>query len=129
MPTLDQYGHAAVWRIAAPMVISAVTTPLLGMVDTAVMGHLDEAWYLGAVAAGATIFSMLFMGLNFLRMGTTGITAQAYGATDTSRLREALGQPLIVAAALALLIILAQTPLIEAALALLAPSSDYATSC
>jgi MATE family multidrug resistance protein len=126
MPTLDQYGHAAVWRIAAPMVISAVTTPLLGMVDTAVMGHLDEAWYLGAVAAGATIFSMLFMGLNFLRMGTTGITAQAYGATDTSRLREALGQPLIVAAALALLIILAQTPLIEAALALLAPSSEVA---
>ena len=71
-----------VWRIAAPMILSNVTVPLLGLVDTAVMGHLESPRYLGAVAVGATIFSIIFMGLNFLRMGTTGLIAQAKGRED-----------------------------------------------
>ena len=122
----DAYSHRAVWRIAAPMVISAVTAPLLGMVDTAVMGHLDQAWYLGAVAAGATIFNVLFMGLNFLRMGTTGITAQGYGAGDNTGVRQSLGQSALMAIALATAIIIIQQPIIDLALILLAPSSEVA---
>ena len=59
----DPYGDQAVWRIAAPMTLSSISVPLLGMVDTAVMGHLGDAWYMGAVAAGSMIFSVLFMGL------------------------------------------------------------------
>lgn len=120
----DAYSHRAVWRIAAPMITSSVTVPLLGMVDTAVMGHLPESYYLGAVAAGATIFSILFMGLNFLRMGTTGVTAQGYGAGDNAVVREALGQSLITAVTMAALIIVLQQHIIELSLRLLAPSSE-----
>jgi MATE family multidrug resistance protein len=108
------------------MILSAVTTPLLGMVDTAVMGHLDEAWYLGAVAVGAMIFTTLFMGLNFLRMGTTGLTAQACGAGDNDAIRESLSQPAITALCLAALILLLQQPLLAAALHLLAPGPEVA---
>jgi len=118
------YGHLAVWRIAGPMILSAISTPLLGLVDTAVIGRLDEAYYLGAVAVGATIFSALFMSLNFLRMGTTGITAQAFGAGSNRGLREALGQATVTAVALAALLLLAQAPLLDIALALIAPSDE-----
>ena len=120
----DAYSHGAVWRIAAPMITSSVTVPLLGMVDTAVMGHLPESYFLGAVAAGATIFSVLFMGLNFLRMGTTGVTAQGFGAGDNVVVREALGQSLLTAMAMAGLIIVLQQPIIGLSLQLLAPSSE-----
>ncbi len=118
----DAYSHRAVWRIATPMMISSISVPLLGMVDTAVMGHLDDASYLGAVAAGSTIFSVLFMGLNFLRMGTTGLTAQAFGAGNNDATREALGQAVITALILAGMILLIQQPVIELALMLLAAS-------
>jgi len=104
------------------MIISSVTAPLLGMVDTAVMGHLDAAIYLGAVAAGATVFSVVFMGLNFLRMGTTGITAQAFGAGDRDTMREALGQPVIAALLLAAVILVIRRPLFDSVLWILAPS-------
>jgi MATE family multidrug resistance protein len=121
--TQDPYSHKAVRRIALPMIVSSVTVPLLGMVDTAVMGHLDDAIYLGAVAAGATIFSMLFMGLNFLRMGTTGITAQAFGAGDNESIRTALGQPVLTALVLAIIIIVLQQPLLHTAMWILSPSA------
>jgi len=120
------YSHSAVWRIAAPMIVSSVTVPLLGLVDTAVMGHLDDPAFLGAVAAGATIFTVLFMGLNFLRMGTTGITAQAFGAGNNDRLREALAQALVTALALAALILLAQAVIGDFAVAALGPSENVA---
>lgn len=120
------FSHRAVWNIAAPMIISSVTVPLLGMVDTGVMGHLEDPVFLGAVAAGATIFNVLFMGLNFLRMGTTGITAQAFGAADTAAVREALTQTLLTALTLATVIIVAQPVIRETAVALLAPSDRVA---
>jgi MATE family multidrug resistance protein len=107
------------WRIAAPMILSNVSVPLLGMVDTGVTGHLDSSVYLGAVAIGGTIFTFLYMGMNFLRMGTTGIAAQSYGADDNDGLRVALGQALIVSLAIALAILLLQVPLAKFTLALL----------
>jgi MATE family multidrug resistance protein len=108
------------------MIVSSAATPLLGMVDTAVVGHLEAPYYLGAVASGATIFNVLFLGLNFLRMGTTGVTAQAFGAGRGSEVREALGQPLLAAGALALAIIAAQGLVIDIALWLLQPSAEVA---
>lgn len=120
------YDDRAVWRIAAPMMLSAITTPLLGMVDTAVVGHLEHPRYLGAVAAGATIFTVLFMGLNFLRMGTTGVTAQAFGAGRGDAVREALGQGLLAALALAAAMIALAPVIIELALLALAPSTEVA---
>ncbi|WP_123429860.1 MATE family efflux transporter DinF [Lelliottia amnigena] len=106
----------ALWRLALPMIFSNITVPLLGLVDTAVIGHLDSPVYLGGVAIGATATSFLFMLLLFLRMSTTGLTAQAFGAKDPVRLARALVQPLILALSAGLLIVLLRTPLIDLAL-------------
>ncbi|MEM6512390.1 MAG: MATE family efflux transporter [Pseudomonadota bacterium] len=97
-----------VWRIALPMILSNITVPLLGMVDTAVTGHLDGPEYLGAVAIGSTLFGVIYVGFNFLRMGTTGIAAQRYGANDNDGLRTSLGQALIVAGLIAATLLLLQ---------------------
>jgi len=118
--------HGDVWRIAAPLILSNISVPLLGMVDTAVMGHLDEPWYLGAVAVGATIFSFLYTGVNFLRMGTTGLAAQACGAGDGAAVRTSIGQAVIVALAIAFLLIALQQPAGSIALALLGPGPEVA---
>ena len=106
----------ALWRLALPMIFSNITVPLLGLVDTAVIGHLDSADYLGGVAVGATATSFLFMLLLFLRMSTTGLTAQAHGAQDATRLARALVQPLLLALGAGFLILLLRTPLIDLAL-------------
>jgi MATE family multidrug resistance protein len=115
-----------VWRIAAPMMLSNITVPLLGMVDTGVTGHLENAVYLGAVAIGSTLFGFLYSGVNFLRMGTTGITAQRFGADDDDGVRVALGQALVVAMAIAMALILLQVPLITFAMTLLGPEPEIA---
>jgi MATE family multidrug resistance protein len=108
-----------VWRIAAPMILSNISVPLLGMVDTGVVGHLESPVYLGAVAIGGTIFSFLYTGVNFLRMGTTGIAAQRFGADDYDGLRVSLGQALVVAQIIALTVILLQSPIGHVAMKLL----------
>ena len=115
------------WRIAAPMILSNVSVPLLGMVDTGVTGHLDSPTYLGAVAIGGTIFTFLYLGMNFLRMGTTGIAAQNYGAGDYDALRVSLGQALIVSFGIALLILLLQSPIGALSLALLGGNAETQT--
>ncbi len=92
------------------MILSNVSVPLLGMVDTGVVGHLEDQVYLGAVAIGATIFGFLYTGVNFLRMGTTGIAAQRYGADDNDGLRTSLGQAVVVALLIALTLIALQAP-------------------
>jgi MATE family multidrug resistance protein len=116
-----------IWRIAAPMILSNVSVPLLGMVDTGVTGHLEDAVYLGAVAIGSTIFGFIYAGFNFLRMGTTGITAQRFGAGDDDGLKIALGQALIVALVIACGLILLQAPIGVLAMRLLGPEVDIAT--
>lgn len=106
----------ALWRLALPMIFSNITVPLLGLVDTAVIGHLDSPVYLGGVAVGATATSFLFMLLLFLRMSTTGLTAQAFGARDPVALARALVQPMALALIAGVLIIALREPLIHLAL-------------
>ena len=115
-----------VWRIAAPMILSNVSVPLLGMVDTGVVGHLESPAYLGAVAIGATIFGFLYTGMNFLRMGTTGIAAQRYGAEDNDGLRVSLGQALIVSLLVAIALLALQIPIGRFALSLIGAEPDVA---
>lgn len=126
MTAIDPYSHRAIWRIAAPMIVSGISVPLLGLVDTAVMGRLDDSRYLAAVAAGAQLFSVLFMTLNFLRMGTTGITAQGFGASDGAAVRHGLARPALIALVLAALIIALQLPLREAGMGMLGPEAEVA---
>ncbi len=113
-----------VWRIAAPLILSNITVPLLGMVDTGVTGHLDNAAYLGAVAIGSTIFGFIYTGVNFLRMGTTGIAAQRFGAKDYDGLRVSLGQAIIVALAIAAALLLLQWPIGYLAMQLLGADAE-----
>jgi multidrug resistance protein, MATE family len=69
-------------KLALPNIVSNITIPLLGLVDTALMGHLPNIEYLGAIALGSMIFNIIYWSLGFLRMGTVGFTAQAYGLSD-----------------------------------------------
>ena len=73
-----------IYRLALPNIISNFSIPLLGAVDTALMGRLESEHYLGAVGIGGVIFSFIYWGFGFLRMATTGLTAQAFGEDDTS---------------------------------------------
>lgn len=119
--------HKRTLAIAVPMIISNLSVPLVGMVDTAVAGHLPDVAYLAAVAVGATIFDFLFFGLNFLRMGTTGLTAQAHGRDDFGAARSALAQASLLALGLATVLLLLQWPVRELAVWLLAPDAHTAS--
>ncbi|MGQ1908550.1 MATE family efflux transporter [Marinifilum sp. RC60d5] len=98
-------------NIALPNIISNITIPLLGIVDLALMGHLGKVDFIGAIALGGTIFNFLYWGFAFLRMGTTGITAQAYGARNLSESILSLSRALAVALAGSTIIILLQHPI------------------
>ncbi|WP_444679192.1 MATE family efflux transporter [Halomonas sp. E19] len=108
--------------LAWPIILSNITVPLLGLVDTAVVGHLPDSRYLAAVTLGATLFSFLYWGFGFLRMGTTGLTSQAVGRENDSEVRHLLGQSLLLAAAIGTLLILFSQPLISLGLWLLGGS-------
>jgi len=103
--------HRRIWRLAMPMIISNISVPLLGAVDTAVMGHLPDPAYLGAVAIGALIFSYVYWSFGFLRMSTTGLIAQAFGSSDEAGIQTVLFRAGAIAFALAAGIILLQLPI------------------
>ncbi len=98
-------------RLALPNIISNISVPLLGMVDIAIMGHMDSESYIGAVAIGVTIFNFIYWNFGFLRMGTSGFTAQAYGAKDLKESVAVLTRSLSVAFIIALLLLLLQSPI------------------
>jgi len=103
--------HKRVLSLVTPIILMGLTTPLLGFVDTAVIGQLGDASLIGAVAVGALIFTFLFWAFGFLRMGTTGLTAQALGANDPVEIRAALGRALLIAGIAGGLLLLLQIPL------------------
>ncbi|PCF95106.1 MATE family efflux transporter [Vreelandella nigrificans] len=115
-----------IWALAWPIILSNITVPLLGLVDTAVVGHLPDSRYLAGVTLGATLFSFLYWGFGFLRMGTTGLVAQAIGRENDSEVRNLLGQSLIIAGIIGTLLILFGSPLISLGLWLL-DGSEAAT--
>jgi len=116
-------SHRDVWQIAWPMILANISVPMLGMVDTAVMGHLDAPHYLGAVAVGSIIFSFLFWGFGFLRMATTGLVAQAMGKNNTVLSHTVLMQSLVLAMIIASGVLLLHQPISKLAFFLI-ESSD-----
>ena len=114
------------WRLAWPLILSNLSVPLLGVVDTAVVGHLDSPRYLGGVALGALVMSVLYWMFGFLRMGTTALTAQAFGAADPVETRAALARALLLALGFGLLVLLAGPLVFQASLRLFAPSAEVA---
>lgn len=111
----SRLDHAHVLAIAFPIILANVTTPLIGLVDTAVLGQLGEPRYIGAVAIGAMIFNMIYWAFGFLRMGTTGLTAQAEGSGDPKEVMAALGRALLIAVSVGAAVIALQVPIRETA--------------
>lgn len=110
-------------RLAIPNILSNISVPLLSSFDTALMGRLS-ADHLGAVGLGSMIFNFVYWNFGFLRMGSTGMTAQAYGRENRPEIGTVLGQAALVALSMALLLLLLQSPLLSAAQSLLKVTTD-----
>ena len=105
-PTTKKILH-----IAVPSIVSNITVPLLGLVDITIVGHWGNASYIGAIAIGSMLFNMIYWIFSFLRMGTGGMTSQAFGRHDLPEVTRLLMRSIIVGLFLALLLMLLQTPL------------------
>ena len=116
--------HRSVLAIAVPIMLSNVTEPLIGVVDTAIIGRLPEPYYIGAISVGALIFSFIYWGFGFLRMGTGGLSAQAKGAGDGRELDAVLIRALIIAGACGLALVLLSPLIGRLAFTLLEGSKD-----
>lgn len=122
LPAGPPLTHRRVLKIALPIVAANLTVPLLGLVDTAVVGQLGTAAPIGAVGLGAVILAAFFWMFGFLRMGTTGLAAQAHGAGDAAETGAILKRGLLIAISAGLVLIVLQGPLVWAAFRL-APGS------
>lgn len=118
--------HRRVLGIALPIVLSNITVPLLGIVDTAVVGQLGAAAPLGAVAVGAVIIATFYWLFGFLRMGTVGLASQAKGRGDQAEVVALLMRVVLIGLGAGLCLMLLQAPLIAAALWVAAPSEEVA---
>lgn len=120
----DRPTHRKVWALAAPMILSNISVPLVALVDSTVIGHLPHAHQLGAVAVGASLYTFLAWAMGFLRMGTTGFAAQAAGRSDGAALRQILLQGLLLALGLAVVLGGLGVPLSGVALHFMQPSAE-----
>ena len=111
-------------RIALPAIVTNITVPLLGLVDTAIVGHMGNAAYIGAIAVGSMIFSLVYWVFAFLRMGTSGMTAQARGRRDLQEVMRLLLRSVVVSLVISLTVIILQYPLREVMLWFISPTAD-----
>ena len=118
-PPLPPIRHRTILAIAVPIMLSNASTPLLGLVDLAAVGRIGGAAPIGAVALGALVFTAVFWGFNFLRMATTGLTAQSVGARDPEALADHLGRALLVAVIAGCVLFVLQWPIAALGFALL----------
>ena len=126
---LNPQKNRQLFALALPMILSNITVPLLGLVDTAVVGHLSNAYYLGGVAVGSTIITLILWLLGFLRMATTGLVAQAYGADDTQQQFKLLVQAASLALMFGIAAIALQSPILNLAMALSDASVEVERYC
>ncbi len=102
--------NRSILALTIPSIIANITTPLLGLVDTAIVGHMGSAMFIAAIALGGSVFNMLYWCFGFLRAGTSGITAQAYGAGNSEACALSLMRGLLVAAILGIVMIAISSP-------------------
>ena len=114
-------------RLAIPSILANITIPLVGLVDTAIVGHISDAHAIGGIAIGTMLFDLLYWNFGFLRVGTSGMTAQAYGRSDREQCARLLAQSLGIALIGAALIWLVQWLFVTAALALVPCSEEVAS--
>ena len=120
---MDMY-NTQILKLALPAIVTNITVPLLGLVDTAIVGHMGEAAYMAAIAVGSMIFNLVYWVFGFLRMGTSGLTAQAWGRHDRVEVMRLLARSALVSLAVALLILLLQVPLCELMMWFIGPTHD-----
>ncbi|MFB5662438.1 MATE family efflux transporter [Alteribacillus sp. HJP-4] len=119
----EEKTHRHYLALALPLIIATISTPLLGAVDTAVVGYLEAPHYLGGVAVAALIFNTMYWVLGFLRVSTSGFTAQAEGRRNERELQLLLIRPSMIAIAAGLIFVLFQVPIREAAMILINPTA------
>ena len=124
----DRLSHGAVLAIAIPIILANVTTPIIGLVDTAVLGQLGDPHFIGGVAIGAMIFNLLYWAFGFLRMGTTGLTAQAEGSGNMGEVGATLMRALLIAGAAGIVLVILQIPIATLSFALLNGSQAVETA-
>lgn len=115
MQNKESLNHS-ILRLALPAIAANITTPVLGLVDVAITGHFGAAAFIGAIAVGSTVFNLLYWLFGFLRMGTAGLTAQAYGAADRSAQGATLWRSLLIALAAGAFIVAVSHPACSAIL-------------
>jgi MATE family multidrug resistance protein len=115
--------------LAVPSIVQNITVPLLGLCDVAIAGHIGDAVTIGAIAVGSMIFNVMYWLCGFLRMGTSGITAQALGGRRIGDAVCALRQGLMVALSIGIAIVALQLPLRSLSLWLMQPTADVASLC
>ncbi|MEJ2043395.1 MAG: MATE family efflux transporter [Reinekea sp.] len=123
---IRQQGHKT-WHLAWPVIVANLSLPLLNLADVTILGHLDSSVYLAAIAAGSSLFAYIFWGFNFLQMGLSGFTSQAYGRKDISEIFSLLKRYSAVALALIVAVLLLHRPMIAFGLALVDPPAEVAT--
>ena len=113
--------------LAIPNIISNITVPLLGLIDIAIVGHLGTEHYIGAIAVGSMLFSIIYWNFGFLRMGTSGFTAQAYGRRNLNEATQILLRAISVGFSIALALILLQSPIQKLVFHLLEAGNEVET--
>lgn len=113
-------------HIALPSIVSNITVPLLGLVDVTIVGHLGAPAYIGAIAVGGLMFNILYWVFAFLRMGTSGMTSQAYGRRDLPEVMRLLLRSLAIGLTVACILIVLQTPIRQTAFLLIQPTDEVA---
>jgi MATE family multidrug resistance protein len=121
---MENSVNRSILKLAIPNIISNLSVPLLSMVDTILMGHLPDVYYIGAIAVGSMIFNFIYWGFGFLRMGTTGLTAQAFGNNNSAEMINLLTRAFTISAGGGLLLILLQWPLSALAFYLVDATAD-----
>ena len=118
--------HKSVFAIMLPVTLASMTTPLIGLTDMAVIGRLGDAALLGGLAIAAILFDLIFTSLNFLRSGTTGLTAQALGAQDSIEQHAVLHRALLLSLVIGIMLVLLGAPLLKLGLFFMQPSDAVA---
>lgn len=116
--------HRKIINLALPSIVSNITVPLLGLVDTAITGHMGEARYIGAIAVGSMVFNIMYWLFAFLRMGTGGMTAQAYGRKDFCDADLTGLRAITISSLIGLAIIILQYPLLHLVMWFIAPDEN-----
>ena len=119
--------NKAILRLALPSILANITIPLVGIVDTAIVGHLSDAAAIGGIAIGTMLFDLLYWNFGFLRVGTSGLTAQAYGSSNETECRRILLRSLSIAMIAAVVILMIQWLFVTTVLAVVPCSAEVAS--